>query len=62
LNKYLINEEPPGLIRQYADLYYQHFPGFEFEFKVLKDLMSCMKLQEDRELLMRIFIEHFGEV
>ena len=61
-NIYLRNEEFPGFTRQIADNYYQHFPGFEFEFKVLKDFMSCMKLPEDRELLMGIFRNHFGEV
>ena len=60
-NIYIRNEEYPGLTRQISDDY-QHFPGFEFEFKVLKDLMSCMKLPKDRDLLMGIFIEHFGEV
>ena len=60
-NIYLKDENPPGLTRQNA-WDYEDYPGFEFEFKVLKDFMSCMKLQEDRDLLMGIFIEHFGEV
>lgn len=60
-NIYLRNEKPPGLTRQNA-CDYQDYPGFENELKVLKDFMSCMKLEEDRDLLMGIFIEHFGEV